>query len=277
MIMATIAICNNKGGVGKTATCLAMAGAMRARGLKTLIVDLDQQANATQAAEVEGGDGVVTAYDLLTTDEWTAKQAIQPSKVGDIIPGDMLVAEAESEMSRLDTPLTMLADALEGIRDSYDHILIDCPPSLGLVTRNALVAADEVIVVVQPDDASVTGCGNVMAAVGKIRRNRHLNPDLRIAGILVNHYDGRRLLSKSIDASLPEFASECGTRLFDARIRACESIRQAQSLGESIYDYAISSNGAQDYAAFVDEYLALAGKGERDERSGCAEPVRALG
>lgn len=255
--MTALAICNNKGGVGKTGTCLAMAEGLHSRGYRTLLVDLDQQANATQAAQAASGDGVVTVYDLLTSDEYTAADAVQQTRLGDIIPGDMLVAEAESEMSRLDTPLTMLADALEPIRGSYDFTIIDCPPSLGLVTRNALVAADEAIIVVQPDDASVTGCGNVVAAIGKIRRNRHLNPNLRIAGIIVNHYDGRRLLSQSVDGSLPAVAEEWGTRLFDTRIRACESIRQAQSLGEPIASYAPKSNGAEDYASLVDEYLAI--------------------
>lgn len=251
----TLAICNNKGGVGKTATCLAFAESLHNRGMRTLLVDLDQQTNATQAAEVATGDGVITTYDLLTSDVCTAAQAVQHYAHGDIIPGDNLVAEAETAMSQLDTPLTMLADALESVDGNYDYIIIDCPPSLGLVTRNAIVAASEVIIIVQPDDASVTGCGNVVAAVDRIRRNRHLNPDVRIAGILINYYDGRKLLSRNVDDSLPEFARECGTSLYNTRIRACESIRQAQSLGQSIYDFAPKSNGAEDFDNFVSEYL----------------------
>ena len=154
--MKTIAICNHKGGVGKTAASMALAEGLNAKGYRTLLVDLDQQTNATRQAGAKIEDAV-TVYDLLTSFEYTAADGIQHYEHGDIIPGDTLVADAEVEMSKLDTPLTMLADALEGVEGNYDYCVIDCPPSLGIVTRNAIVAADDVIVVVVPDTASVYG------------------------------------------------------------------------------------------------------------------------
>ena len=158
--MKTIAICNHKGGVGKTALSMAIAEGLHRKGKRTLLVDLDQQMNATQQAKIDTTDEV-TVYDLLTSFDYTAKDGIKHFDGGDIIPGDVLVSNAESDMAKLDTRLTMLADAMEGIDDDYDYAIIDCPPSLGLVTRNAMVAADELIVPVIPNRSSLKGFTNI--------------------------------------------------------------------------------------------------------------------
>lgn len=179
--MKTIAICNHKGGVGKTALSMAIAEGLHRKGKRTLLVDLDQQMNATQQAKIDTTDEV-TVYDLLTSFDYTAKDGIKHFDGGDIIPGDVLVSNAESDMAKLDTRLTMLADAMEGIDDDYDYAIIDCPPSLGLVTRNAMVAADELIVPVIPNRSSLKGFTNIQKCVNSVRRNKRLNPNLRIAG-----------------------------------------------------------------------------------------------
>lgn len=220
--MKTIAICNHKGGVGKTALSMAIAEGLHRKGKRTLLVDLDQQMNATQQAKIDTTDEV-TVYDLLTSFDYTAKDGIKHFDGGDIIPGDVLVSNAESDMAKLDTRLTMLADAMEGIDDDYDYAIIDCPPSLGLVTRNAMVAADELIVPVIPNRSSLKGFTNIQKCVNSVRRNKRLNPNLRIAGIVVNMFDGRTSLSRGVVNELPSIARAANTKMFHTIIRKCEA------------------------------------------------------
>lgn len=255
--MKTVAVCNHKGGVGKTAVSMALAEGLNAKGHRTLLIDLDQQLNATTAAGAET-EGVVTAYDLLTSFDYKAVEGVQHYERGDIVAGDVLVAEAEGDMLQLDTPLTMLADSMAGLEDSYDFVVIDCPPSLGLVTRNAMVAADGLLVVVTPDASSVDGFGKVVEAAAKIRRNKRLNPALGIFGVLVNQYDGRGQLDRQLDAQLPELAGEAGTRVFESRIRRCVAVRQAQSRHVSLYDFDPKCAAAKDMEAVVDEFIGIA-------------------
>lgn len=252
--MKVVTFCNYKGGVGKTAVSMAFAEGLHGRGYRTLLIDLDQQGNATDQAGVKS-DGEVTVYDLLTSLDYKAKDGVQTYAHGDIVPGDDLVMQAESELTKLDTPLTMLADALEGLEDDYDYVVIDCPPSLGYVTRNAIVAADEVIVVVLPETASTIGLSKVYTVVDKVRSNRRLNPSLVIAGVLVNTFDPRGKLDRSLESSLPALAEKCGTRVFETKIRKCVSVRQAQSAHVSLFDFDADCTAAQDLNAFIDEYL----------------------
>lgn len=252
--MKVISICNNKGGVGKTAVSMALCERLNSQGLKALLIDLDQQINATKQAGVKTEE-VVTAYDLLTSFEYSAKDGIQEYDHGYIIPGDILVNAAEVEISKLDTSLTMLDDALESVRDMFDYVVIDCPPSLGLVTRNAFVASDELIVVVTPDKSSIDGFARIVDAANHIRSNKRLNPDLRIAGILVNAYNARGKLDREVDVVLPELAAQAGTTVFNTRIRRNISVSQALSCRKSLFDYDKDAAAAQDLNSFVTEYL----------------------
>lgn len=257
--MKTVAFVNHKGGVGKTACSLAFADCLARQGRKVVLADLDQQMNATQFAGYTDTDGMPTTYDMLMG-ERDAAETILDAPFGSILPGDVLVADAEADLSRLDTPLQMFKDALRSIEDDgYDYCVIDCPPSLGYVTRNAMVAADELIVVVQPDQASITGFGRIWEAFKRTQGNRHLNPDLKIAGVLINGYDYNRKLSRSTDAQLPEYVAEFGTQVYKTRIRHCEAFRQAQSKGKSLFDYAPTCHASKDMMAFVAEYEAQEG------------------
>ena len=180
---------------------------------------------------------------------------------GLIIPGDSLLGDdAAIEIAHLDTPILMLKDSLESVESlDIDYCIIDCPPNLGFVTRNAMAASDEIIVVVRPDKFSLDGYARIQATVQRTIGNKHLNPNLRVAGILLNAYDWNRRLTRRFVAELPKIADENGTRLFETRIRLCEALPQAVSLEKpkSIFDYAPASNAAKDFEAFVSEYLAL--------------------
>lgn len=208
--MKTVAFVNHKGGVGKTICSLSFSEGLARKGKSVLLVDLDQQMNATQAAGYHNTDGIASAYDVLLGEK-TVAESLKDAPFGKIVPGDVLLADAETEMSFLDTPLLMLKDALETVDDAgFDYCVIDCPPSLGYVTRNAMVAADDIIVVVQPDKASVDGFGRIWEVCARIRGNKHLNPDLRIAGVLLNGFDWNRRLSRISVAQLPSLAEDLG-------------------------------------------------------------------
>ena len=179
----------------------------------------------------------VTVYDLLTSFDYTAKDGIKHFDGGDIIPGDVLVSNAESDMAKLDTRLTMLADAMEGIDDDYDYAIIDCPPSLGLVTRNAMVAADELIVPVIPNRSSLKGFTNIQKCVNSVRRNKRLNPNLRIAGIVVNMFDGRTSLSRGVVNELPSIARAANTKMFHTIIAFSSSTTRNQRIRARAADF----------------------------------------
>lgn len=221
--MKTIAICNHKGGVGKTALSMAIAEGLHRKGKRTLLVDLDQQMNATQQAKIDTTDEV-TVYDLLTSFDYTAKDGIKHFDGGDIIPGDVLVSNAESDMAKLDTRLTMLA-------------------------------ADELIVPVIPNRSSLKGFTNIQKCVNSVRRNKRLNPNLRIAGIVVNMFDGRTSLSRGVVNELPSIARAANTKMFHTIIRKCEAVNKAQSANVSIFDYDPNCNAVADFTDFVNEYL----------------------
>lgn len=229
--MKTIAICNHKGGVGKTALSMAIAEGLHRKGKRTLLVDLDQQMNATQQAKIDTTDEV-TVYDLLTSFDYTAKDGIKHFDGGDIIPGDVLVSNAESDMAKLDTRLTMLADAMEGIDDDYDYAIIDCPPSLGLVTRNAMVAADELIVPVIPNRSSLKGFTNIQKCVNSVRRNKRLNPNLRMLDIDENtSVEDDMFENVKTDEDMDhEMEEEEGGSAFEEEIDPDESDQQEQAV-----------------------------------------------
>ena len=249
-----IALANQKGGVGKTTSALCLADSMRARGHKVLLVDVDQQGNATRiyGAEV---DGHATTYDILLGGVRDAREAIQRTPMGDIIPGDIALLDAEVQMAGMTCRETMLADAMEPVlaSGSYDLVVIDCSPSLGVVTTNAFVCADELIVPVLVDSFSLDGVRQLMKLVEKVRGNRRLNPSLRVGGLLVCRGDRRQNMTKSFDERLPEFASELGVSVYGQHIRECVRVKEAQERNMSLREYAPTCSTAVDYDALAEE------------------------
>lgn len=249
-----IAIINRKGGVSKTTTALALAEQLQERGKKVLLVDLDQQHNGTlqYGASIEG---VATVYDLMTDEDCGAAECVQATDAGDIIAGDDLVNNLETNLSNMVGRDTVLADKLAPLKDDYDCIVIDCPPGLGLVVVNILIAADKLIVPMFCDGFSIEGFNGLLKMVSKVKSSPRLNPGLEIAGILVTQYEARQKLTRVYDEQLPDVARHFGTRVFDARIRRCAKVRQAQEARVPLFEYAPSCTAAEDYRAWVDELI----------------------
>ena len=253
-----VAILNRKGGAGKTTTALCLAERLGQIGKKALLIDLDQQHNATNqyGAAIED---MTTVYDLMCDPGADVVDAIQHCDAGDIIAGDDLMNQIEADTAALVRREYMLVEALEKVSEGYDFIVIDCPTSLGIIATNALLAADKVVVPALCGDAySVDGFEKLLLFVERIRSSKRLNPDLEVAGALITQYEPRPLGSDARAAELAEACQRAGTRLYDTRIRRCCKVRDAQEACRSLFDFAPTCTSAQDYAAWVDEFLDVA-------------------
>lgn len=250
----TIAVANQKGGVGKTTTSLCLADGLSRRGRSVLLVDLDQQANASRTYKAQT-EGRPTTYDLLTGAVQDAREAIQSTALGDIVPGDILLSGAEAEMAAMPFRETRLADAFESVvsAGTYDYIIVDCSPSLGIVTTNALVLADEVLVPVLVDGYSVDGLEKLMRLVTFIRGNRRLEHEVRALGLLVCQREARQGLTAAFDRQLPQIAEHYGTQVLDTRIRRCVKVREAQAQNTLLHEYAPLCTTSIDYDCLAEE------------------------
>jgi len=248
--MKAIAITNQKGGVGKTTTALALAAGLAHVGKRVLQVDLDAQANITQTLGAD--DRGLTVLDVLMR-KANIREAIQKTVQGDVLP-------ANPGIAGLDTVLTFvgkeyrLKEALAGLDGAYDYVIIDTPPALGILTVNALAACDEIIVPAQADIFSLNGINQLNETTQAVRE--YCNPRLKILGILLTRYSVRSILSRDIAAVIEQTAQTLQTKLFRTTIRENIAIKEAQAKQRNIYDYAPKSNAAADYRAFVEEILS---------------------
>jgi chromosome partitioning protein len=243
-----LTIANQKGGVGKSTTAHAIGAALLHRGYSVLFVDLDAQGNLTYA--LGGNPGGYTSLDILTG-QATAQQAIQ-KVTGDLIPyspslsgSDMLLNKTGKEYR--------LQEALEPIQANYDWIVVDTPPSLGILTVNALTACKWAIIPAQADMYSLQGIGQLYSTIEAVRQ--YCNPDLEIRGILLTRHSNRAILSRDMATLMDDTARKLGTKLFETTIRENIAVKEAQARQQDIFTYAPKSNGSIDYAAFMDELL----------------------
>lgn len=243
-----IALANQKGGVAKTTTCLNLGAALAARGRKVLLIDLDPQANLTLGLGLDPYTQEMTTYEVLLNPERGAHFAVQTiNERLDLIPATIDMAAAEMELSGRIGRELLLREALTPLRDDYDYILIDPPPSLGLFTLNALVAANEVIIPLQVHIYALRGMQQLQKTIGLVRK---INMELHISGIVCTMVDRRNNLSVAVENEIREkYPDLVYQTIIPQNIRLAE----APASGTSILDYDSHSAGAKSYAALAEE------------------------
>ena len=247
-----IAFSNQKGGVGKTTTCVNMSAYFAQKGYKCLIVDLDPQGNATSGLGFAKSEIRNSVYNVMI-DEMPIEQAVIKTCVDglDILPSSIDLAGAEVELVYLKDREHVLARALESAKKTYDFIAIDCPPSLGLLTINALAAANTVIIPIQSEYYALEGLSQLMNTIKLVVK--HLNPSLKIEGVVLTMNDNRATISKQISAEIRKYF---GKRVFDTVIPRNIRLAEAPSHGKPIALHDTRCSGAKAYHALTEEYLA---------------------
>ena len=248
-----ISITNQKGGVGKTTTSINLAAALVKRGQRLLLIDMDPQGNATVGCGVEPDSVETTIYDLLLL-ESNAKDATTTTESGiDLIPATGDLAGAQVELLNEIGRELRLQKALKQLQDDYDYIFIDCPPALNLLTINALVASDSVLIPMQCEYFALEGLSALISTVRKIRET--LNPKLSIEGLLRTLFDGRNTLANEVSKQLQ---THFGDKVYQTVIPRNVRLAEAPSYGEPAISYDPDSKGSKAYLALADEMLELA-------------------
>ena len=254
-----ISFSNQKGGVGKTTTCVNMAAYLARAGRKVLLVDLDPQGNATTGLGFSKGSLKKSVYNVIIDDE-EVKENILPTELEGllILPSNIDLAGAEVSLVYKKNRDKVLRAALEKVKADFDYILIDCPPSLGLLTINALAAADSAIIPIQSEYYALEGLSQLMNTISLVRQ--HLNKSLKVEGVVLTMYDGRSLISKQIAAEIKKYFSK---KLYEIVIPRNVRLSEAPSHGKPILLHDPKCMGARAYAALTEEFLKKTeGKGE---------------
>lgn len=247
--MKTLIFTNQKGGTGKTTSALSVAAGLSRKGYKVLLVDLDPQGNATTAAGITPDEEDATVYEVLKGAA-EAADAIRTAGGYDLIPTDIRQSGADIELATAPGRDFILREALEGVRNAYDYIVLDSPPSLGVVTLMGLTAADGVVITLKADYLALNGVAQLKDTIDLVRRR--LNPRLEVTGVLLTFYDDRKNLDKEIAAQAEEGFPE---KVFRTRISQAVALAEAPAAGRDIFQYKPGSKPAKQYEDVVNEII----------------------
>ncbi|MDD7130254.1 MAG: ParA family protein [Bacillota bacterium] len=247
-----IAIFNQKGGVGKTTTNINLAACLAMKGKRVLILDIDPQGNTTSGVGISKRELDVTTHEILIEDDHHPGEAVVPTGIEnlDIMPASVQLAGAEVELINIAGREKRLKMAIDVLKPEYDYIFIDCPPSLGILTINALTAVDSVLIPIQCEFYALEGVSQLMSTIQIVRSN--MNPDLKIEGVILSMFDGRTNLSVQVVEEVKKyFKDKVYTTVIPRNVRLAE----APSHGMPVIQYDPKSAGAQAYMEFADEFL----------------------
>ena len=247
-----ISVANQKGGVGKTTTTINLSTMLAKRGKKVLLIDADPQGNATSGVGAEK-DVEFSTYDILATDV-EMEQAVEKTIIKNLLvcPSDINLAGAEVELVSMMSREQRLKEKLEDVKNSFDYIIIDCPPSLGLITLNAFTASNSVLIPVQCEYYALEGLGQLINTINLVKK--HLNKNLEVEGALLTMYDARTNLSNQV---VKEVKKYFGDKVYKTVIPRNVRLSEAPSYGMPITEYDPRSKGAKSYEKFTKEFLKI--------------------
>lgn len=251
-----ISLANQKGGVGKTTTSVNLGADLATLGKKVLLIDADAQGNATSGVGIQKSDIKKDIYDILVNEE-PISEAILPSahKNLDVVPATIQLSGADIELTPQMARETRLVNALKEVKNQYDYILVDCPPSLGLITINAFTASDSILIPVQTEYYALEGLSQLLNTVQLVKK--HFNPDLCVEGVLLTMYDVRTKLGQQVNKEVRNYF---GDTVYDTIITRNVRLSEAPSYGLPIIDYDAESKGSKLYMQLAKEVLAAHGE-----------------